>query len=250
MQGNCNNLSSTAFAFDLDGDGVEEQLSFAGKGSGFLVLDKNRDGRINNGSEMFGPTTGNGFNELADYDEDGNGFIDAGDAVFNQLKIWTRDEPGNDRLLSLKQAGIAAIGVTGGHSPFSVKDHYNNEYGQVQRTGITLSESGAVGSVQQINLSHRDLDAEQVLQNEFDKGEKSMAQQQTVAKNNTDALTNPGDESLETVLSRLDAVTQAMLNGQDKLAHLKDNGNTPRSLVEQIMAGLEEARIARQQKTG
>ena len=84
-------LTERNFQFDLDCDGEMNQISFVGSGSGFLCLDLNEDGRINDGSELFGPRTGNGFAELAAYDEDGNGWIDEADSIYERLRIWTRD---------------------------------------------------------------------------------------------------------------------------------------------------------------
>jgi len=66
-------LSQDKFAFDLNADGQNEQIGMVKSGSGFLVLDKNHDGIVNDGSELFGPTSGNGYQELAAYDGDKNG---------------------------------------------------------------------------------------------------------------------------------------------------------------------------------
>ena len=63
------------FFFDLDSDGTPEEISALEKGSGFLALDKNEDGKIGDGSELFGVGSGDGFRDLAAYDEDGNGWI-------------------------------------------------------------------------------------------------------------------------------------------------------------------------------
>ena len=60
-------------------DGRKDNISFVQPGSGFLAVDKNNDGKINNGKELFGPNTGNGFDELAKYDSDGNQWIDESD---------------------------------------------------------------------------------------------------------------------------------------------------------------------------
>ena len=86
------NLTDKKFSFDLDNDGSSEQISFVTQGSGFLALDLNNDGTINNGSELFGPQSGNGFSELAEYDGDGNGWIDENDDIYDKLRIWTKDE--------------------------------------------------------------------------------------------------------------------------------------------------------------
>lgn len=53
---------------------------------------------VNNGSELFGPTNGNGFQELAEYDKDGNGWIDENDEIFGSLKIWAEDFRGDKQV--------------------------------------------------------------------------------------------------------------------------------------------------------
>ena len=101
-------LSDQTFYFDLDADGEEEEISML-KGSGYLALDKNEDGIINDGSELFGTGNGDGFADLARYDEDGNGWIDENDSIWSKLKIWCKDEKGNDVLYKLSDKGVGAI---------------------------------------------------------------------------------------------------------------------------------------------
>ena len=60
----------------------------------FLALDLNGDGRINNGSELFGALSGNGFADLAQYDSDANGWIDENDEIFQRLKVWSGADDG------------------------------------------------------------------------------------------------------------------------------------------------------------
>ena len=102
-------VTDQKFLFDLDSDGDEEEISFAGKGSGFLALDRDGDGRIGDGSELFGTKSGDGFKDLAAFDEDGNGWIDENDSIYSKLKVWTKDEDGNDYLINLKDADVGAI---------------------------------------------------------------------------------------------------------------------------------------------
>lgn len=94
------------FFFDIDCDGVEDEISKLISGSGFLALDQNGDGIINDGSELFGTQSGNGFADLAKFDSDGNGFIDENDEIFDRLKIWCMDENGQPHLYSLKEKGV------------------------------------------------------------------------------------------------------------------------------------------------
>ena len=150
---NIGSVSDQKFFFDLDSDGKEEQISFAGKGSGFLALDKNGDGKINDGSELFGTSSGDGFKDLAEYDEDGNGWIDEKDSIFNRLKVWTKDENGNDFLIDLKKADVGAIYLRNVDTQFSLKDDENKLNAEIKKTGIYLREStGAVGTLNHVDL--------------------------------------------------------------------------------------------------
>ena len=150
---NIASVSDQKFFFDLDADGKEEQISFAGKGSGFIALDKNGDGRINDGSELFGTSSGDGFKDLAAYDEDGNGWIDENDNIFSKLKVWTKDADGNDYLMDLKQADVGAIYLGNADTQFSLKDEQNTLHAEIKKTGIYLRESsGEVGTLNHVDL--------------------------------------------------------------------------------------------------
>lgn len=145
-------LTDTKFSFDLDNDGTSDQISFLKSGSGFLALDQNQDGIINNGGELFGTASGNGFADLANYDTDHNGWIDENDPIFEKLRIWTKDENGREVLFALGQKGIGAIYLGNIETQFSFKDAANQMEGQLRRTGIFLNENGLAGTVQQIDL--------------------------------------------------------------------------------------------------
>jgi hypothetical protein len=146
-------LTAAKYAFDLDADGDEEQISFVGPGSGFLALDKNGDGIVSDGSELFGPQSGNGFSDLAAYDSDGNNWIDENDPIYEKLVIWTKDETGNDRLFALGAKGVGAIYLGNVATEFSHKDNANQLQGQLRTSGVFLREDGGAGTVQQIDLA-------------------------------------------------------------------------------------------------
>lgn len=145
-------LTLDKITFDLDADGQAEQVNFLQAGSGFLVLDKNHNGQIDNGTELFGPQSGNGFADLSAYDEDQNGWIDENDAVFANLQIWHQDANGFQQLDGLLALNIGAIALQNVNSEFTYKDAENNAQAQIQRSSVFLKETSGVGSVQQIDL--------------------------------------------------------------------------------------------------
>jgi hypothetical protein len=146
-------LTDRKFAFDLDANGTTEQISWVQPGSGFLALDKNGNGVIDDGSELFGAQTGNGFAELAAYDDDRNGWIDEADAVYSRLQVWSKSGS-TDQLASLKERNVGAISLGQVATPFALKDGANQLQGAVRASGIYLKEDGSgVGSVQQIDLA-------------------------------------------------------------------------------------------------
>lgn len=150
---NVASVTDQKFLFDLDEDGEEESISFAGEGSGFLALDKNGDGKINDGGELFGTKSGDGFKDLATYDEDGNGWIDENDSVFSKLRIWTKDANGNDYLMDLKKADVGAIYLGSANTQFSLKNDDHKLNAEIKKTGIYLHEkSGAVGTMNHVDL--------------------------------------------------------------------------------------------------
>lgn len=146
-------LSDTRFQFDIDADGQAEQIHTLGAGSGFLALDRNQDGKINDGHELFGAATGDGFGELAALDDDHNGWIDENDAAYKDLRVWSKTAANEDSLQTLKEAKVGAISLAHVATPFDLKDSANRTLGQVLSSGIFLGEDGGAGSVQQIDLT-------------------------------------------------------------------------------------------------
>ncbi|MDT3737254.1 MAG: hypothetical protein ROZ00_13585 [Denitratisoma sp.] len=109
--------------FDHDGDGVMSGTGWVSGDDGFLVLDRNANGTIDSGRELFGDSTplasgGNaldGFSALAQEDTNADGRVDSQDANWSTLRVW-RDlnQDGvsqSGELFSLDSLGIAALNV-------------------------------------------------------------------------------------------------------------------------------------------
>ena len=146
-------ISDQKFMFDLNCDGEEEKISKLCSGSGFLTLDKNGNGKADDGSELFGAQSGNGFKDLQQYDGDGNGWIDENDKIWNELKVWMKNEDGTDKMLSMKDAGVGAIflGETG--TEFAQKGNDGETDAVIRSTGLFLHENGGTGTIQQVDFA-------------------------------------------------------------------------------------------------
>ncbi|MEW6236594.1 MAG: hypothetical protein AB1656_14515 [Candidatus Omnitrophota bacterium] len=104
-------------SFDIAGTGQASQTAFVASGDAFLAIDRNRNGRIDNGKELFGDQNGaqDGFEELRKLDENQDGVIDVNDAAYNNLLLYNdinRDGVSQfNELRSLVEANIQSISL-------------------------------------------------------------------------------------------------------------------------------------------
>lgn len=151
---NIASLADQKFEFDLDQDGILDTISRLNSGSGYLAYDVNEDGTINDGSELFGTSSGDGFADLAVYDEDHNGWIDEADSIFDKLLIWSQDSEGNDQLFHLTEKGVGAICLSNTSTDFSLNSLKNNvTNGAIRSTGVFLYENGLCGTIQHVDIA-------------------------------------------------------------------------------------------------
>lgn len=152
FDGNAADLTEETYEFDIDADGELDVIHFLSANSSMLALDKNDDGIINDGTELFGAISGDGFADLATYDDDGNGWIDEADSIFDDLLLWSKVD-GEDQLNSLTDGGVGAIYLNAIDTSFDLHNDDNEVRGQVKQSGIYLTDSGQSGVVQQIDLA-------------------------------------------------------------------------------------------------
>lgn len=139
--------SKLKFEFDLNSDGKNELIPQLKEGAGFLALDKDKNGSIDNGNELFGANTDDGFKELKEYDEDGNNWIDENDSVFDNLLIWDRSKDEENSLIGLGQAGVGAIYLAAVDSNFRYTSGINEDYAMLKQSSIYLKEDGSKAGV-------------------------------------------------------------------------------------------------------
>jgi hypothetical protein len=144
-------LDPARTAFDINNDGTAEQIAMPSAGTYFLALDRNGNGAIDGGGDLFGPLSGDGFAELQALDDDHNGWIDEGDTAFARLQLWSGP---NASTTSLSAAGVGAlyVGANVG-TQFDLQSGSGESLGQVVSSSIYLSESGAPGALQQVDLT-------------------------------------------------------------------------------------------------
>ena len=129
--------------YDLDNNGFSEKTGWIDAKSGILVLDKDANGQIETGNELFGDrtiledgkTASSGFAALAALDSNRDGVIDAKDDKFSELRIWVdRDGDGfsaPDELMTLEEAGIKSLNLS------------HTFVGQVDENGNTIARVGS-----------------------------------------------------------------------------------------------------------
>ena len=146
--------------FDHDGDGVLTKTGWAGKNDALLVWDRNANGRIDTGAELFGDFTPllngtlapNGFAALAALDANGDGVIDASDPAFHELKLW-RDtsqdgQTGAGELITLADAGIVSLNLA-----HSLKNQRLANGNTLAREGTFTRADGSTSAMGEFKLA-------------------------------------------------------------------------------------------------
>ncbi|MDM3860443.1 MAG: hypothetical protein PT118_11490, partial [Aphanizomenon gracile PMC644.10] len=148
---------SAGVHFDLDGNKFAETTGWVGKNDGLLVLDKNGNGKIDDGSELFGNNTllkngnkaANGFAALSELDSNKDSKIDAADSDYSQLRVW-KDSNSNGvvdtgELLTLIQAGVKSLNT--GFTNQTQTDAQGNQHLQVGNYTRTDGSTRAMNDV-------------------------------------------------------------------------------------------------------
>ena len=149
--------------FDHDGDGVLTKTGWAGQDDALLVWDRNANGRIDTGAEIFGDFTvlqgapegtlaPNGFAALAALDANNDGILDASDPAFAELKLW-RDtsqdgQTGAGELISLAEAGIVSLNLAS-----TLKNQRLSNGNTLSREGSFTRTDGSTSAMGEFRLA-------------------------------------------------------------------------------------------------
>lgn len=150
--------------FDHDNNGMAENTGWISPDDGLLVLDRNSDGLINNGSELFGNNTqltdgtnaDNGYEALAELDSNGDGIIDRNDTAFNELRVWQDSNSDGvsqqEELLTLEEAGVVSIDT--GYESVNIDDGDGNIIRQTSTAEMSDGTTGYNNDIA-INIGNR-----------------------------------------------------------------------------------------------
>lgn len=151
--------------FDHDGDGLKTGTGWVSVDDGFLVLDRNGNGQIDTGAELFGDATplysgglaADGFSALAQEDSNGDGRVDSQDARWNDLRIWQdANQDGISQageLKTLASLNIASINVAAtAHSQVLPNGNEVADLGTYTTTGGTQGTLGETSRLADVNL--------------------------------------------------------------------------------------------------
>ena len=150
---------------DLNGDGIANKVSWIGKDTGVLFYDENNNGKLDGFNELLrdgvetenGETTQNGFDYVSKLlDTDGNKVFDSNDETFNQVKVLSLDENGDEVTQTLQELKIKSLDLNYQEVPLSNQYKYSKIQGEsfVTQKSTYITEKGKVGQLVDVNLSY------------------------------------------------------------------------------------------------
>ena len=157
--------------FDHTGEGIKTGTGWVAPSDGFLVLDRNGNGTIDDGTELFGDSTpifgtdgtlsgkaADGFDALAQQDTNADGVVDSADANFASLRVWqdaNQDGVSQDgELKTLAELGIESFNVASiNHSQLLANGNQIADTGTFTRTDGTSGTAGVTAGMADVNLA-------------------------------------------------------------------------------------------------
>lgn len=140
--------------FDIKGTGEIVRTAWIRGGDAFLAVDRNGNGKIDNGLELFGDQWGaqNGFEELRKLDTNSDGYISKEDRDYDRLLLWRDNGDGvssREELFTLAQMGIERISLQ--YKNVSILGDRNNK---ITQKSFFIRNDGSVGRVADVLLNY------------------------------------------------------------------------------------------------
>ena len=132
-------LGNTTGRFDLLNNGHALNSGWISAQDGFLAIDTNGNGRIDDRNELFGGEIGEGFNKLASFDTNHDGVVNAQDARSNELKIW-QDANGNHQTDAGELRSLADFGINGVNVNNTIVPEQQNGNWLLERSTVTFKD--------------------------------------------------------------------------------------------------------------
>ena len=150
--------STNPILFDHDGDGIKNGTGWIKSDDGFLVLDRNGNGLIDNGTELFGDSTPlnaggkavDGFAALVDQDTNQDGKVNAQDANWNNLKIW-RDLNQDGISQAAELSTLAALGINGLNTGKTANSQVLPNGNEIADLGTYTKTDGSVATLGEVS---------------------------------------------------------------------------------------------------
>ena len=151
--------STSPILFDHDNDGIQTGTGWVNAEDGFLVFDRNGNGAIDNGSELFGDATdlyaggkaADGFAALAQEDSNHDGKVDSQDAHWSQLRVW-RDLNQDGVSQANELFGLDQLGIAGIHTAATANSQTLANGNQIADLGSFVRTDGSTGRMGDVAL--------------------------------------------------------------------------------------------------
>ena len=151
--------STSPILFDHDNDGIKTGTGWVNADDGFLVFDRNGNGAIDNGSELFGDATdlyaggkaADGFAALAQEDSNHDGKVDSQDAHWSQLRVW-RDLNQDGVSQANELFGLDQLGIAGIHTGATAHSQTLANGNQIADLGSFVRTDGSTGMMGDVAL--------------------------------------------------------------------------------------------------
>lgn len=145
-------LRNGDISFDIDGDGTFENIALLGENDYLVAIDRNKNGIIDSGNELFGPSSGDGFLELKSLDSNNDNKLDNTDSDFGMLQLLEFSTTQKQFLHTLSAKGIENIYLNTSKTVIQLSDENKNLRAEITEKGTVRLGNNQKGAVQHLDF--------------------------------------------------------------------------------------------------